>query len=204
MGVHVVPDRGRVGLVLGVVVHIPDQDASQEGGQCAEQEDRAEKEGEGHRGQNIWLEEQERLKATEIHSASGKASEVWRRSKESNKKKKEFSSGVRTGMSGREMFMFDPKMVAHEDDDDEGGEAFDLSKMDREGEDDMAGVKVHEIKFDEYGIMDDGVDDSTADKLKAAGVSEGAVGGVTGPIDEDLFEDEDLDELEEDLTNLEV
>ena len=31
-----------------------------------------------------------------------------------------------------------------------------------------------------------------------------AVGGVTGPIDEDLFEDEDLDELEEDLTNLEV
>ena len=31
-----------------------------------------------------------------------------------------------------------------------------------------------------------------------------AVGGVTGPIDEDLFEDEDLDELEEGLTNLDV
>ena len=61
------------------------------------------------------------------------------------------------------------------DDDDEGGEAFDLSKMERdEDEDDgMAGVKVHEIKFDEYGIMDDGLDDSTASKLKAAGVSEG-------------------------------
>jgi len=132
------------------------------------------------------------------------AEKIEKEKKESSKKKKEFSSGVRTGMSGREMFMFDPKMVAQEDDDDEGGEAFDLSKMDREGEDDMAGVKVHEIKFDEYGIMDDGVDDSTADKLKAAGVSEGAVGGVTGPIDEDLFEDEDLDELEEDLTNLEV
>jgi hypothetical protein len=27
---------------------------------------------------------------------------------------------------------------------------------------------------------------------------------ATGPIDEDLFEDEDLDELEEDLTNLDV
>merc|ERR1712039_465755 len=80
--VHVVPDRGRVGVVLGEVVHIPDQDASQEGGQCAEQEDRAEKEGEGHRGQNIRLEEQEGLKATEIHSSSGKASEVWRRSEE--------------------------------------------------------------------------------------------------------------------------
>ena len=72
--------------------------------------------------------------------------------------------------------MIDDKSLS-QDDDDEGGEAFDLSKMDREEEDDMAGVKVHEIKFDEYGIMDDGVDDSTADKLKAAGVSEG--GGLT-------------------------
>ena len=69
--------------------------------------------------------------------------------------------------------MIDNGKSLSQDDDDEGGEAFDLSKMDREGEDDMAGVKVHEIKFDEYGIMDDGVDDSTADKLKAAGVSEG-------------------------------
>ena len=35
---------------------------------------------------------------------------------------------------------------------------------------------------------------------------DGAAGGasVTGPIDEDLFDDEDLDELEEDLENLEV
>ena len=45
------PDRGRVGVALVEVVHIPDQDASQEGGQCAEQEDRAEEEGEGHRGE---------------------------------------------------------------------------------------------------------------------------------------------------------
>ena len=38
------------------------------------------------------------------------------------------------------------------------------------------------------------------------GIPPGAVGGatVTGPIDEDLFDDEDLDELEEDLENLEV
>ena len=45
------PDRGRVGVVLGEVVDISDQDASQEGGQCAEQEDRAEEEGESHRGE---------------------------------------------------------------------------------------------------------------------------------------------------------
>ena len=33
----------------------------------------------------------------------------------------------------------------------------------REGEDD--GVKWHEFKFDEYGIMDDGVDESTNAQL---------------------------------------
>ena len=81
--------------------------------------------------------------------------------------------------------MIDDGKSLSQDDDDEGGEAFDLSKMDREGEDDMAGVKVHEIKFDEYGIMDDGVDDSTADKLKAAGVSEG--GALTHSLNKGII-----------------
>ena len=49
-------------------------------------------------------------------------------------------------------------------DDEEGGEAFDLGKMVREVEEDD-GVKVHEIKFDEFGIMDDGLDDSTVKQL---------------------------------------
>ena len=39
-----------------------------------------------------------------------------------------------------------------------------MGKMDREVEDDD-NVKVHEIKFDEYGIMDDGLDDSTEKQL---------------------------------------
>ena len=36
--------------------------------------------------------------------------------------------------------------------------------MDREVEEDD-NVKVHEIKFDEYGIMDDGLDDTTEKQL---------------------------------------
>ena len=60
-------------------------------------------------------------------------------------------------------------------------------------------VKVHEIKFDEFGIMDDGLEESTADQLKNLGDTEGATA-----IDEDLFEDEDLEELEEDMQNLDV
>lgn len=121
--------------------------------------------------------------------------------KESDKKKKNMKEGLTVGMSGRDMFLFDPKMVSNEDDDEEGGEAYDLAKMSKENDDENGeedNVKVHEIKFDEFGIMDDGLDDNTADLLKTDG-AEGATA-----IDEDLFEDEDLDELEEDMQNLEV
>ena len=57
-----------------------------------------------------------------------------------------------------------------QDDDEDGGEAYDLSKMSKENgeEEEVDPVKVHEIKFDEFGIMDDGLDDATADQLKGA------------------------------------
>ena len=51
------------------------------------------------------------------------------------------------------------------DDGEDKGEAFDLSKLDKE-ESDEAPVKVHEIKFDEYGIMDDGLEATTNEQLK--------------------------------------
>ena len=47
-------------------------------------------------------------------------------------------------------------------DDDEEGSAFDMTKREAEEDD---GVKVHDIKFDAYGIMDDGVDESTDQQL---------------------------------------
>merc|ERR1719394_1066494 len=95
-----------------------------------------------------------------------------------------------------------------QDDDEEGGEQYDLAKLSKENAEENpeeAPVKVHEIKFDEYGIMDDGLDTSTNEQLKnlEGAQAAGAEGGATA-IDEDLFEDEDLDELEEDLNNLEV
>jgi len=122
--------------------------------------------------------------------------------KETDKKKDKYKSGLTTGLSGREMFAFNPNMVGGDDDDDEdGGEAFDFSKMEKEdGEEDN--VKVHEIKFDEYGIMDDGLEETTDKQLAKLTVDD--ENGATGAIDEDLFDDEDLDELEEDIGNLEV
>merc|ERR1712117_488252 len=117
--------------------------------------------------------------------------------KEKDKKKKEYTSGNVTGMSGRDMFLMDPSIMSkhgQEDDEDEG-EDFDLT---REVQEEDMGVKVHEIKFDAYGIMDDGLDDSTDKQLAAAG------GAAAVAVDEDLFDDEDLDDLEDELDNLEV
>lgn len=126
--------------------------------------------------------------------------------KNNEDKKKKMKSGVHVGMSGRDMFLFDENMGSNENDEGEDkGEAFDLSKLDKEDSDE-APVKVHEIKFDEYGIMDDGLEATTNEQLKNL---KGAEGGATAVIDEaafdeDLFEDEDLDDLEDELNNLEV
>merc|ERR1712147_96857 len=100
-------------------------------------------------------------------------------------------------VSGRDLFLKDPTMLArHVEEDD--GEDFDLTREQEEDD----GTKVHEIKFDEYGIMDDGVDESTAVQLaRARGeeVPDGATAAPAVDVDEDLFDDDDLDDLEGDL-----
>ena len=122
--------------------------------------------------------------------------------KEKDKRKDKYKAGLTVGLSGREMFTFDPKMAGLDNDgDEEGGEAFDLAGMEKDEEEEP--VKVHEIKFDEYGIMDDGLDESTADQLAKYRKEHGTEASAVA-IDEDLFEDEDLDELEEGMTNLDV
>jgi len=123
-----------------------------------------------------------------------------------DKKKKDIKSGQTGGLSGKDIFTFNPSIVQGEEVDEEAAD-FDLGI--REEED--VGVKVHEIKFDEYGIMDDGLDDSTETQLARARAEREAEAGPSGAvaaaatvIDEDLFDDEDLDELEEDLEKLDI
>lgn len=124
--------------------------------------------------------------------------------KDKDKKKKDLKSGTTSGMSGRDMFLLDPSMLTqHEEEAEEDDGEFDLNM--REQDDDM-GVKVHEIKFDAYGIMDDGVDDSTEVQLaKARGEEPGASAAAAAvDVDEDLFDDEDLDDLGDELDDLEI
>jgi len=128
--------------------------------------------------------------------------------KEKAKKAKDLKSGQTSGMSGRDLFLLDPSMLAkHVEEDD--GEDFDLTREAQEDD----GVKVHEIKFDAYGIMDDGVDESTDVQLARARGEDVPVDGAAAAgaakdagvaVDEDLFDDDDLDELDEDLDALEI
>jgi len=124
-----------------------------------------------------------------------------------DKKKTDIKSGKTGGLSGKDIFTFNPSVLSGEgtENDEEGGDF----EYEREEED--VGVKIHEIKFDEYGIMDDGLDDSTDTQLarnKAEREAQAGPSGAAAPaatvIDEDLFDDEDLDELEDDLDDLEI
>ena len=52
--------------------------------------------------------------------------------------------------------------------------------------------------------MDDGLDDSTDVQLARAAKENGAAAGAASvEVDEDLFDDEDLDDLEDDMDALE-
>ena len=62
--------------------------------------------------------------------------------KEADKKKDRAKAGMTHGLSGRDMFSFNPTMAGGDDDDEDGGEAFDMKLREQdEGEDD--GVQVH-------------------------------------------------------------
>lgn len=134
-------------------------------------------------------------------------------SKLKDKKKTDMKSGKTSGLSGRDMFLFDPSIISQQMDEDDDCADFDLNVRENDVDD---GVKIHEIKFDEYGIMDDGLDDSTETQLArargeaaAAAASNGVAGATAAAsaatvIDEDLFDDEDLDDLEDDLDNLDI
>ena len=52
--------------------------------------------------------------------------------------------------------------------------------------------------------MDDGLDDATDVQLAREAAETGGAGAAAVAVDEDLFDDEDLDDLEDELDNLEM
>ncbi|XP_031768658.1 zinc finger CCCH domain-containing protein 15 homolog [Galleria mellonella] len=143
-------------------------------------------------------------KIKEKHDALTKAEE---------QRRNDFKAGRAVGLSGREMFSFDPALAADADDAD-GDEAVDLRNY---GEEEQDNTHYREVELELIGMEASEVDDSgtkaTNDRLQQLSHSlengkgpEGseaapADSGGAVPINENLFLDEDLDE---ELQNLDL
>lgn len=135
--------------------------------------------------------------------------------KEQERRRAEFKAGRHVGLSGREMFTFQPEL-AHEDEMEDGEAAYDF--LPRSDDEESNSDKFTELTIDELIHKATEVDGSgtvvsqrhweevnqkSEEKLDGEQEqSEAAGGDCAVPIDEHLFEDDDLDELEEDLADL--
>jgi len=133
--------------------------------------------------------------------------------KENAKKKEAYKAGRSVGISGREMFTFNPDM-AREDDFEEGDEAFDTTNLpDDDNEHGEDGSMFRELNLEDLlnnGAAVDEKDDQVTKapesreyQVDAAESLDEAAGGI--PIDENLFADEDfLEDVEDDLEDLDI
>lgn len=128
--------------------------------------------------------------------------------KDEDKKRSDFKAGNKVGLSGREMFSFNPEM-AMDNDMEDGDVAFDSYA--REEEDDVNEYK--EINLDILGEEASEVDDTgtiaNPDRLKdkpstSATTENGSLENEAVPINENLFLEEDLDGLDEELDDLDL
>lgn len=146
--------------------------------------------------------------------------------KAEEKKRNEFKSGKNLGLSGREMFSFKPEMAMDGDEMDDGDVAFDVVREEEEGDGNVFDYK--EVDLDTLGLdmteaSTEGATVAQTDRFaelrtrmeeeKVDEEEEGAAGGgggaeqqngETGAFNENLFLDEDLEGLDEELNDLEV
>jgi len=137
--------------------------------------------------------------------------------KAEEKKRSDYKAGRQVGLSGREMFSFNPELAAEEDM-DEGDEAFDYYAVADEEEEEP--IEYKELQLDMIGFEAQESDNTgtiaTEDRLKAnvakeqslsSGLSNGFTvgeGSSAVPINENLFVDDDLEDLDEELDSLDI
>ncbi|XP_015373424.1 PREDICTED: zinc finger CCCH domain-containing protein 15 homolog [Diuraphis noxia] len=119
--------------------------------------------------------------------------------KDEEKKRTDYKAGRQIGLSGREMFSFNPEMAIGDSMDD-GEEAFDAYIRDEDEEVD-GNVKVREIQLETLESEASEVDD-TGTRLPQNRFNDSDI--ATIPINENLFVDEDLDDLDDDLDELNI
>ncbi|XP_015833704.1 zinc finger CCCH domain-containing protein 15 homolog isoform X2 [Tribolium castaneum] len=124
--------------------------------------------------------------------------------RDEDKKRTDFKAGKQVGLSGREMFSFNPELAA-QNNMDEGDEAFDSYNY-SDTEDDEADYK--EINLDLISAEEvDGTGTvASEDRLKTSSkvTENGEEGASAVPINENLFLEEDLEALDEELNDLDL
>lgn len=143
-----------------------------------------------------------------------------------DKKKLDFKQGKMLGLTGRDMFEFNPDLVAMDDDEadegvierekDEDDEESAVQEINVDAFDNYVGggdmtiasesrlsnghpeANDEDSKLSEAGALPQS-DNVTTDEALAAGIANGDI-----EIDEDLFDGEDLDQVEEDLETLDL
>lgn len=153
--------------------------------------------------------------------------------KEEEKKRNEFKSGKNLGLSGREMFSFNPEMAMDGDAMEDGDVAFEFQReADEDGADGGTVFEYKELDLETLGMdatememegatvavndrfaalrtqmeEEDKVEEEEEGASGGGGGAEGQTNGDcdTGAINENLFLDEDLEGLDEELNDLDV
>ncbi|XP_059610059.1 zinc finger CCCH domain-containing protein 15 homolog [Phlebotomus argentipes] len=141
--------------------------------------------------------------------------------RDEEKKRNEFKSGKNIGLSGREMFSFNPELV-NDGQMEDGDEAFD--SYERDEEESETGIEYHEIDFtsitlgevdgtgtvateDRFhrpqGENEDEDEEEASDDTPTEG-AEGMEASDAAPINENLFLSEDLEGLDDELNELDI
>lgn len=128
--------------------------------------------------------------------------------KEEEKRRNDYKAGRHVGLSGREMFSFNPEL-AKDNEIEEGDEAFDSYSVAEEEDE----VQYKELNLDMLGLEAQEADGTgtvaNEDRLKTSELASDdrasdAVDVGPVPINENLFLDEDLDALDEELKDLDI
>ncbi|KAK0080159.1 hypothetical protein PV325_000364 [Microctonus aethiopoides] len=134
--------------------------------------------------------------------------------KDEEKKRSDFKAGRQVGISGREMFSFNPELAAGDGIDD-GDEAIDSYAFD---DDDSENVEYRELDMERLAMeaseLDtNGITIAQADRLNSGGKSSKMNGEASVTVDEgagalaineNLFTEDDLEGLEEELGDLDM
>uniref|UniRef100_A0A224XKZ0 Zinc finger CCCH domain-containing protein 15 n=1 Tax=Panstrongylus lignarius TaxID=156445 RepID=A0A224XKZ0_9HEMI len=146
--------------------------------------------------------------------------------REEDKKKQDYKAGKASGLSGREMFSFNPELAAG-DQMDEGDEAFNSYQRDEEEEDEADNLQYKEIELEKLGIETSDIDSTLITQapddrlshhienlIKSCGAkvetpeengeAEASGSSSAVAINENLFLEEDLEDLDEELEDLEI